>query len=235
MRRRLLFSAATAWAVSLSYPAAAEFSGDLAFEPEGCMEKLECVLKSPITFTDAMKRVWKADAGDVTDGASIPDWAQSIIGMRWDTSYLKAAVLHDHYCGKRTASWRDTHLMFYNALIELGVNEYKAKVMYYAVYAAGPRWLDIVAPTCGPGTKQLCGDRETLDVVGQVHQAADYNKLRMEKDVKDVKDYMDIHPDTTIEDLQAMALAKHPDDPFLSHGDAVRIGAPLDRFMKSMK
>ena len=46
-----------------------------------------------------------------------------------DEAYLKAAVLHNHYCGKRSVSWRETRLMFYEALIDLGVNSYKAKLM----------------------------------------------------------------------------------------------------------
>lgn len=232
--RRWLALPALAVSTALwSLPAAAQFDGMLGFEPDGCMAKRECILKFPLKFTDMAKRVWQADAGDVTDGASIPDWAQGIIGGPWDESYLKAAVLHDHYCGKRNFSWRETHLMFYEALIELGVNSYKAKLMYYAVYAGGPRWLDVVAPTCGEGTKTPCGAAQTVQTVDQIKRASNYDDMNLHKEMQDVAAYMDAHPDTSLDDIRAMAEKNHPEDVFLKRGDALGAGDPVDRFMRS--
>lgn len=235
MKRRRSVIALAASAAFWSLPAVARFDGMLGFAPDGCMAKRECVLRYPLTFIDMAKRVWRADAGDVTDGASIPDWAQGIIGGPWDEAYLKAAVLHDHYCGKRIVSWRETHLMFYDALIDLGVNPYKAKLMYYAVYVGGPKWLDVVAPTCGENAGRPCGAAGTLRTVGQIARGPTYDRGDLHKEMADVAAYMDAHPDTSLDRLRAMAAQSHPDDPYLKSGDTLGAGAPAARFMGSMK
>ncbi|MGA0532768.1 DUF1353 domain-containing protein [Hansschlegelia sp. KR7-227] len=224
-------------AVATPRPAAAQFVGDLAFDPDGCMTKRECILRHPLRFIDAAKRIWQANAGDVTDGASIPEWAQRIIGGPWDLSYLKAAVLHDHYCTKKEFSWRETHLMFYEALINLGVNEYKAKLMYYSVYLGGPRWLDVVGPTCGEGTKTPCGDAKppAMAKVGEIAREARYDRMDMHKEMADASAFMDANPGASLGQLRAMADKKHPDDPFLKQEGAIQAGEPADRFMRSMK
>ncbi|MFC3695492.1 DUF1353 domain-containing protein [Chenggangzhangella methanolivorans] len=223
----------TVWAL----PASAQFTGDLAFDPDGCMAERKCILRSPLLFIDGAKRTWRAEAGDVTDGASIPDWAQSIIGGPWDEAYLKAAVLHDHYCDRRTASWGDTHLMFYEALIELGVSVYKSKLMYYAVYVGGPRWIDMVAPTCGDGSGAPCADGQqpTMKRIGEIVRGERYDRLDMRAEMAEVSARMDADPDMSLEDLRSMAAKNHPEDPFLKQDGPVRAGEPADRFMRSMR
>lgn len=206
--------ALVAFAASLLFaaPAMAQFTGDLGFEPDGCMIKGECTLKHPLKFVDRDMRVWHADVGDVTDGATIPDWAQSIIGGPWDVSYLKAAVMHDHYCGHHEFSWRETHLMFYNALVDLGMSEFKAKVMYYAVYAGGPRWIDVLAAVdCGDRPAGACVKDKTLQVVDTVKRAAKYGAMDMHGEMQTAEDYMKIKPDTSLQDLEKMAQERYPD------------------------
>ncbi len=83
---------------------------------------------------------WEAAAGLETDGASIPDWAIPIIGGRYDEQFIKAAVLHDHYCARKVRTWEDTHRMFYHALRSQNVPDPKALAMFYAVFNFGPKW-----------------------------------------------------------------------------------------------
>lgn len=139
------------------------FEGALAFLPQGCEATRECRLVNDITYNDPNGLTWKASKRDptadpaiktgLTDGASIPPWAQPFIGQPFDKSYIKAAVVHDHYsyAENHVRSWRKTHRMFYNALIDSGVPVDKAKVMYFAVYLGGARWTSIIpGDQCGP-------------------------------------------------------------------------------------
>lgn len=213
----LFAAAATLTATS----ARAEFVGDLAFMPDACMAKRECTLKNPLTFTDHAKRVWRAEAGSVTDGASIPDWAQSVIGGRWDEAYLKAAVLHDYFCGAMTATWRDTHLMFYEALIEQGVSEYKAKLMYYAVYLEGPKWLDVLkVMDCEKKPDGTCA-RETLMVVNKIARPEHYDSKDLHQDMVEADELMKKNPNVSLAELEEMARKKHPDDSFYARGAGI--------------
>ena len=100
------------------------------------------ILGEDLYFVDPDKFVWKAGKGDVTDGASIPDLFQPIIGGPFEFDYLPAAVMHDHYTSRahRVRTWRDTARVFYQAMLVNGVNVIKAKTMYFAVYAFGPHW-----------------------------------------------------------------------------------------------
>lgn len=78
----------------------------------------------------------------MTDGATIPDLFKPIIGESFESDFLPAAVIHDHYTDRvhRVRSWRDTARVFYQAMLVKGVNVVKAKTMYFAVYAFGPHW-----------------------------------------------------------------------------------------------
>lgn len=83
---------------------------------------------------------WLAPKGSVTDGASIPLFAWSIIGGPFEGVYRDAAVVHDVACSQKQRSWESVHEMFYRAMLTSRVNEAKAKIMYAAVYHFGPRW-----------------------------------------------------------------------------------------------
>lgn len=139
-----------------------EFIGDLILLPEGCQKSVAriCKLGAELTYKSSSDNlVWQTDVwqdgnreSGTTDGASIPEWAQSIIGDPYDKSYLKAAIVHDHYCYQENhvRTWRQTHRMFYDALIDLDVTPVKAKTMYFAVYLFGPHWVELVpGENCG--------------------------------------------------------------------------------------
>ncbi|ESX02327.1 hypothetical protein X768_30620 [Mesorhizobium sp. LSJC265A00] len=147
------------------------FEGKLELFPEGCRDHGLCYLKNDIYFTDKSNVRWKAPARNAawgaavhsgsTDGASIPKWAQAVVGQPFDEQYLMAAALHDHYCYKENLvrPWRQTHRMFYDAMVALKVPAVKAKTMYAAVYLGGPKWVELV-----PG--ESCGKNCIFDAAG---------------------------------------------------------------------
>lgn len=106
--------------------------------------------KLQIEFWDANGVSWTAPAKTLTDGATIPQIFETLIGDRQSREYVMAAALHDAYCGVgndalptwRTRPWEDVHRMFYEALLVNGTAPVTAKIMYAAVYLGGPRWDD---------------------------------------------------------------------------------------------
>src|SRR4051812_23138207 len=52
-------------------------------------------LADDLYFVDPDKFVWKAGKDDITDGASIPELFQPIIGGPFEADYLPAAIIHD--------------------------------------------------------------------------------------------------------------------------------------------
>lgn len=101
-----------------------------------------------IRYQDPSGKVWKAPAGTVTDGASIPRLFKGFFGGRLNEEYLFAAIVHDAYCAAanvesplyQSERWQDTHRMFYYACLNNGASRTKASTMYAAVRLAGPRW-----------------------------------------------------------------------------------------------
>ena len=74
------------------------------------------------------------------DGASIPEVFWSFIGGPFSGKYLKASVVHDHFCESRTRTAHDTHRNFYYGMKAEGVPNWRAKAMYWAVSTFGPNW-----------------------------------------------------------------------------------------------
>ncbi len=141
--------------VATSRAAGDMISGRIRLNPLGCETdpKVICRLGSVIRFVQASGIAWESDVwtsnakqSGTTDGASIPGWAQIIVGKPFDRTYLKAAILHDHYCYRENhvRPFRDVHRMFLDAMLASGVKTKKAFAMYLAVQAFGPRWTKIV-------------------------------------------------------------------------------------------
>lgn len=117
-----------------------------------------------LKFVDPEGKSWIAPQDTITDGASIPDQALKLIGVErigiLETqsrlpqsfeSHFRAALIHDAYCGTenegvgenyQTATWRETHRMFFDACVAGGTNLKLAKTMFSAVWIFGPRWGD---------------------------------------------------------------------------------------------
>lgn len=101
-------------------------------------------LLAPFTYVDPKGVEWTAPSGWVIDGASIPVFAWSIIGGPYNGKYRNASVIHDVACDQQTQPWEQVHETFYWAMLASGVENWRAKVMYAAVYHFGPRWERVV-------------------------------------------------------------------------------------------
>jgi hypothetical protein len=99
-------------------------------------------LLEPLVFHQTRgPRIWTAPIGTYTDGASIPPIFWSVIGGPFEGKYRDAAVNHDYECCVKQHAWQDVHRMFYDGMMARGVELWRAKLMYFAVYFFGPRWL----------------------------------------------------------------------------------------------
>lgn len=115
---------------------------DLRLEADGRKARL----LSEVTYIDPAGVTWLAPKDWVIDGASIPRPFWSIIGAPWEGKYRFASVVHDVACDQKQRRWDDAARMFYQAMRCSGVQESKAKVMYFAVYKFGPHWPSPGAP-----------------------------------------------------------------------------------------
>ena len=202
-----------------------EFSGNLVLYPPGCQQTDAriCKLAEELTYKSSRDElvwqtdVWKDDNAEsgTTDGASIPKWAQPIIGDQYDESYLKAAIIHDHYCynENHVRTWRQTHRMFYDALIDLGVNKAKAKIMYFAVYLGGPRWIKIV-----PG--EVCGENCVKNVApdGQRWDGDRFGDKRIQSEITDFKHRIESGEEFEIGEIEKLAEEIFPSDFYYNNG-----------------
>ncbi len=91
-------------------------------------------------FQDSKGIKWDLPSGYISDMASIPKSTWSILGSPFEGMWAKAAVLHDYYSTTMSRGWKDTNIMFYDALLSSGVGKQKSKLLYAAVYNFGPRW-----------------------------------------------------------------------------------------------
>ena len=84
--------------------------------------------------------------GFINDGASVPRWAWSIVGLTPDGLLRAAAVVHDfHYrFGIGTRKFADQ--LFYQMLGEYGVNKARAKLAYAAVRVGGKKAFGTIVP-----------------------------------------------------------------------------------------
>lgn len=195
----------------------AKFEGKLSFSPSGCEKLGKCSLDNALKFTDPNNLVWLADAGLITDGASIPKWAQLIIGKPFDESFIKAAVIHDHYCDRHVRSWRKTHKAFYYALIDLGVSKVKANTMYGAVYSRGPKWVTLIKGV-------VCGDNCTnsTKIVKIIKKrSAQYEKPGFIEELEELENVLKKNSDMSLKDIEAYIENKEKDDYYFNNGDVV--------------
>lgn len=105
-----------------------------------------------LVFVDSAGLEWVAPKGALTDGASVPRLALWVTDGRFNSQFLKAAVIHDAYCQAenesrcpdqyKTRPWKAVHRMFYEACLAGGTPPAKARLMFAAVWLGGPRWND---------------------------------------------------------------------------------------------
>jgi len=204
------------------------FEGELILEPTGCEVSRECYTKEAIRFTDPNELVWEAKQGLKTDGLTIPDWVRLIIRDPYDKSYLKAAVIHDHYCDRPVRSWRSTHRVFYHMLRDLGVPEPESKIMYYAVYRYGPKWVEIIPPrNCGAN---CINEFSKLTEAEKIRfQPGSYNDAsNLEGRIENMKDLLN-DKNLTLEQIEDLAESEEPGNVFFNNGDTIEFKL-LDTF-----
>ena len=78
--------------------------------------------------------------GTVSDGASIPQVAWSVMGHPLMAPYRRSAVLHDFLCRIKGEPSEVVHRVFWAGLRADGVGRVKAWLMYQAVRRFGPRF-----------------------------------------------------------------------------------------------
>lgn len=146
------------------------FVGKLVLEPR---DKPYYEVMQDFSFIDKDGYKWTTRKGYKTDGASIPRLLWSVIGDPYGGGYIKSAVIHDQACDDRERTWKQTHRVFFDAMIEEGVNPSKAYIMYAAVYRFGPRWelkYPVISKIEKPNYKvknkacYYCSEVETLNI-----------------------------------------------------------------------
>lgn len=211
----------TVFALCISSSVFAQFEGQLLIEPTGCEASGQCISRNALRFTDKAKVVWEAKADLATDGASIPKVFQPLVGQPFAPAFIKAAIVHDHYCDRHVRPWRDTHRMFYEALIDQGIEQGKAKLMYFAVYLGGPKWQQLI-----PGNK--CTGNCINSVIkglgkpGYKFDAADYDAKDLQESLKALASVLDQNPNAlSLEDLEQRARTLRPSDAYFKSGNSV--------------
>ncbi len=71
--------------------------------------------------------------GFITDGASIPKIAWSLIGSPWSGRYSRAAVIHDYGYSSQTITRKEVDTIFLDGMKILGVSWWKRKTMWFFV------------------------------------------------------------------------------------------------------
>ena len=167
------------------------FTGEFIFkwDPDG----RTMTLVNPLSYTDPKGTIWEVPAGATTDGASIPRLLWTIAGGPFEGKYRTAAVIHDYYCETKTRPWRNTHLVFYDAMRTAGMDELPAKTYYAAVYYFGPRW-GIGTASKGPGGQRDLSEEEQRQVLDDLRSWIN----REHPDVATIAERLDVSDPVTL-------------------------------------
>lgn len=212
----------------------AQFVGKLEFMPKDCESTGKCTLIYDFGYIDPMKVGWQANAGLVTDGATIPFWAKPFIGGSFEKEFIKAAVIHDWYCDRSVRAWTQTHRVFYDALLASGVDSVKAKMMYYAVLVGGPKWIDLIKGNeCKVGggcINNVNGNTSLPDgnILNRtasekyIFRKARYSEPNVISDTAAVKLIIEANNAITPEELENLAKTRNPTDLYFKNGSSIR-------------
>jgi Protein of unknown function (DUF1353) len=228
-----------------SVNAQGKFSGNLSFHPTGCEATRKCFLDGAFDYRDSHGKSWEAQKGDKTDGASIPDWAQPEIGLPFDPSFIRAAVIHDHYCDRHVRPMRETHWMFYDALLTSHVSSTKAKIMWAAILIGGPKWISLVpGKPCTEG--KMCIQSVTklqLPIDAYVTTADDartvvargpqYDKPDVKAAIEEMRQQIEVNPKgVTEKEILAKAEEIPENKFFFDNLDGVAVKPPSNEIKK---
>jgi hypothetical protein len=231
----------TLFAVALASAAnaGAHFTGHLAFHPANCDKLRECYLDETFGYVDSQGTGWEAQKNDKTDGASIPSWAQPFIGLPFDPDFIRAAVIHDHYCDRHVRPMLQTHWVFYDALRTSNVSSSKAKIMYAAILIGGPKWIDLIrGRPCKMGSiciQSLSTLRLPVEAYatiaddghGVVAREAQYDNPDVRAAIEEIKQKIEANPDAVSEDDILAEARDLPENKFFfDHLDGIVINPP---------
>lgn len=171
---RKLFTCAVVLLATTQCPAQEHFGNFLdqlkgVFVPDAKPRPL-FKLDTDFRFKDPNGLLWSAPAGSEVDGASIPQFFWSIIGGPFEGPYISASVIHDHYCRTKERTAHDTHRNFYYGMRAANVEDWRAKLMHWAVETFGPSWkLDrkvVMQQQCStiPGQTSVCTSVPKVEV-----------------------------------------------------------------------
>ncbi|WP_050980239.1 DUF1353 domain-containing protein [Sinorhizobium sojae] len=218
----------------------ADFVGSLELLPPGCETAGNCRLGQDFGFVDASGLGWQASKGLLTDGASIPPWARPLVGAPFEAAFIKAAVIHDHYCDRHVRPWRQTHRVFYDALIASQVSKSKAGVMYFAVMIGGPKWARLIrGRPCPVGmscinqvnvTNSVPGSAIALGEAGELYVSRpdEYGSARFVNTLSGhLPDLEKSGEGLTAEDVERLAGKAMADDFYYRNGDEVGSGVSV--------
>jgi hypothetical protein len=168
------------------------------------------LLAADFGYVDSSGAGWETKKGAKTDGASIPSLLKPFIGSAWEDGYIRAAVIHDWYCDRHVRSWKDTHMVFYDAMLASGLERQKAKLMFYAVYTFGPRWGYLVPGTPCKGTDACINNTQKTVFMTTPGKLDDVSKVAELKLVEAMINVTASKGELSLEDLMKMADKTHP-------------------------
>jgi hypothetical protein len=97
-------------------------------------------LAAPLEWEEPDGRVVSVPVGFRSDGATIPQWAWSLVGGRLDGRYRRAAILHDWQCVTQKEPPLVVHARFREAMLADAVAPLVAWAFWLVVRVAGPTW-----------------------------------------------------------------------------------------------
>lgn len=156
-------------------------------------------LLEDFAYIDPDGKRWVAPAGSEINGASIPRVLWTPVGGPFTGPYRKASVVHDVGCVERTASPDEVHRMFYYACLCGGVEEAKAKYMYWAVKSFGPQW--------------TMGQTDTRPRIAMTYRARSVDEDQARQALR----YFEEQQELSLEEIDALAQERAP--PRLPNGD----------------
>lgn len=197
-----------------------EYFGRLLLEPLPDGRRMR--LAEVFGFRDASHKRWPVPKEAVVDGASIPQALWSVMGGPFEGKYRDASVVHDYYCSTRLQSWRSVHRVFYEAMRASGVSPRRAKLMYAAVYFAGPRWSEMdsvnaALPRIDEQGRAFSAHHSRFD--RDVYEVVGLPGLQAARVLLERRDRRDTHTGAAELDLEGMERVIEDHDPTLAEID----------------
>ena len=158
-----------------------QFSGEpetVWLTEDGAQDRLMRLVR-PFSFFDGAGNTWRAPAGAVVNGASIPRALWTVVGSPYTGDYRRASILHDVACEAAGHDWnrrRAADRMFFRACRAGGCSILQSIVLYIGVR------IDAVAP--GVAAWQAAVD---TDSVGPRVRRTDA-EVRLDEDFQAIAD-----------------------------------------------